>query len=61
VINSMVILPHPPYSLDLAPCDFVLVPKWNWRNNILEQCLTSKVNCKRYSTALRKINSTVLL
>jgi hypothetical protein len=27
VINSMVILPHPPYSLDLAPCDFVLVPK----------------------------------
>jgi hypothetical protein len=25
--NSMVIIPHPPYSLDLAPCDFALFPK----------------------------------
>jgi hypothetical protein len=25
--NNMVILPHPPYSLDLAPCDFALFPK----------------------------------
>jgi hypothetical protein len=23
----MVIVPHPPYSLDLAPCDFALFPK----------------------------------
>jgi hypothetical protein len=23
----MVIVPHPPYSPDLAPCDFVLFPK----------------------------------
>jgi hypothetical protein len=23
----MVIVPHPPYSLDLAPCDFTLFPK----------------------------------
>jgi hypothetical protein len=23
----MVIIPHPPYSLDLAPCDFALFPK----------------------------------
>jgi hypothetical protein len=23
----MVIVPHPPYSLDLAPCDFSLFPK----------------------------------
>jgi hypothetical protein len=23
----MVIVPHPPYSLDLVPCDFALFPK----------------------------------
>jgi hypothetical protein len=23
----MVIVPHPPYSLELAPCDFALFPK----------------------------------
>jgi hypothetical protein len=25
--NNMVIVPHPPYSLALAPCDFTLFPK----------------------------------
>jgi hypothetical protein len=25
--NNMVIVPHPPYSPDLAPCDFTLFPK----------------------------------
>jgi transposase len=25
--NNMVIIPHPPYSLDLAPYDFALFPK----------------------------------
>jgi hypothetical protein len=25
--NNMVIVPHPPYLLDLAPCDFALFPK----------------------------------
>jgi hypothetical protein len=25
--NNMVIIPHPPYSLDIAPCDFDLFPK----------------------------------
>jgi hypothetical protein len=25
--NNMVIVPHPPYSPDLAPCDFALFPK----------------------------------
>jgi hypothetical protein len=25
--NNMVIVPHPLYSLDLAPCDFALFPK----------------------------------
>jgi hypothetical protein len=23
----MAVIPHPPYSLDLAPCDFFLFPK----------------------------------
>jgi hypothetical protein len=25
--NNMVIIPHPPYLLALAPCDFALFPK----------------------------------
>jgi hypothetical protein len=25
--NSKIIAPHPPYSPDLAPCDFALFPK----------------------------------
>jgi histone-lysine N-methyltransferase SETMAR len=25
--NNMIIVPHPPYSLDLTPCDFTLFPK----------------------------------
>jgi hypothetical protein len=25
--NNMVIIPHPPYLPDLAPCDFTLFPK----------------------------------
>jgi transposase len=25
--NNMVIVPHPPYSPDLAPCDLILFPK----------------------------------
>jgi histone-lysine N-methyltransferase SETMAR len=25
--NNMVIVPHPPYSPDLTPCDFALFPK----------------------------------
>jgi transposase len=25
--NNMVIVPQPPYSPDLAPCDFILFPK----------------------------------
>jgi hypothetical protein len=26
-VKLMVIIPHPPYSPDLAPCDFALFPK----------------------------------
>jgi hypothetical protein len=36
VTNNMVIVPHPPYLLDLAPCASALFPKlWNsiWHPN----------------------------
>jgi hypothetical protein len=45
--NNMVIIPHPPYSPDL-----VLFHKLKMK--LKGQCLTSKVNCMRYSTELRK-------
>jgi hypothetical protein len=51
--SNVVILPHPPYLPDLAPCDFA--------DDVLKQCLTSKGNCKWYSIALRKMTSMVLL
>jgi hypothetical protein len=25
--NKMAVIPHPPYSPELAPCDFILFPK----------------------------------
>jgi hypothetical protein len=61
--NNLVIISHPPYSPDIAPCDFAsfLNWKWNWRDDVLKQCQTSKGNCEQYSTALRKMTSTVLL
>jgi hypothetical protein len=31
VTNNTVIVPHPPYSPDLAPCDFALFPKLNMK------------------------------
>jgi hypothetical protein len=27
----MAVIPHPPYSLDLAPCDFFLFPKMKFK------------------------------
>jgi hypothetical protein len=60
--NNMIIVPHPPYSPYTAPCDFALFPKLKMKlKDVLKQCLTSKGNHKRYSTALRKITSIVLL
>jgi hypothetical protein len=59
--NNMVIVPHPPYSPNLAPCEFALFPKLKMKLRwLLKQCLTSKGNRKRYLTALRKITSTEL-
>jgi hypothetical protein len=36
--NNMVIVPHPPYSLDLAPVIWLCSPKWirNWSDDILK-------------------------
>jgi histone-lysine N-methyltransferase SETMAR len=57
--NNMVIVPHPPYSLDLAPSDFTLFPKLKMKLKgryfeTVSDNLTSKGNHKQYSTALRK-------
>jgi hypothetical protein len=38
--NNMVIVPHPPYLPDLAPCDFALFPK-----------LKMKLKGRRFETA----------
>jgi hypothetical protein len=60
--NNMVIIPHPLYSQDLAPCDFTLFPELKMKlRRLLRQCLTSKENHKQHSTALRKMTSMVLL
>jgi hypothetical protein len=47
----------------LSPLWFCCFPNWKWneRDDNLKQGLTSEGNCKRYSTALRNITSTVLL
>jgi hypothetical protein len=59
----MVIVPHPPYSPDLAPCIFALFSKFKMKlkGRRFEQCLTSKGNRNGYSKALRKMTSRVLL
>jgi hypothetical protein len=31
--NNVVIIPHPPYLLDLGPCDFTLFPKFKMKLN----------------------------
>jgi hypothetical protein len=59
----MIIVTQPPFSPDLAPCDFSLFAKlkMKMKESILKQCLTSKGNQKWYSTALRKMTTNVLL
>jgi hypothetical protein len=61
--NNMVIVPHSPYSLDLAPCNFAVFQIENETEGTTfwNSVLTSKGNRKQYSTALRKMASTVLL
>jgi hypothetical protein len=59
----MVMVPHPPYWLDLAPRDFALFTKLKMKLKVrrFETVLTSKGYRKLYSIALRKMTSTVLL
>jgi hypothetical protein len=62
--SNMVIVPHPPYLPDSAPCDFALFLKLKTKlegRRFETSVLTSKGNCKQYSTGLRKMTSTVLL
>jgi hypothetical protein len=61
--NNMVNVPHPPCSPSLASCDFVLFPnlKRKLKERRFETGLTSKRNRKWYSTAVRKMTSTVFL
>jgi hypothetical protein len=60
--NNMVFVPHPPYSPDLSPLFyFVFQIENETERTKFWKCLTSKGNRKRYSTALRKMTSTVLL
>jgi hypothetical protein len=58
----MVIVSHPPYSPNLAPCDFAFPKlKMKLKGRCFETCLTSKGNRKQYSIVLRKMTSTVHL
>jgi hypothetical protein len=61
--NNMVIIPHPPYSLNLAPCDLALFPKLKMK--LKEPCFETvsdiQGNRKRCLTALWKMTSMALL
>jgi hypothetical protein len=58
--NIMVIIPLPPYSPDVAPCDFVWFPKLKMKLKG-RRFQTSEGNHKRYSRVLREMRSTVFL
>jgi hypothetical protein len=59
----MVIVPHPPHWPYLDPCDFALFPKLKMKlkGRRFETVSDIQREQKRYSTALRKMTSTVLL
>jgi hypothetical protein len=46
----MVIIPHPPCSLDLAPCDFTLFPKLNMK--LKGQCFETVSDIQTKSQAV---------
>jgi hypothetical protein len=58
----MVIVPHPPYSPDLAPCDFALFHKVRMELKRRRFGTVSDIQreSKRYWAALREMTSTVL-
>jgi hypothetical protein len=53
---KMAAIPHPPYSPDLAPCDFFLFPKWNWswKDEGLISLKRSRLNRRECLTLYRK-------
>jgi hypothetical protein len=61
--NNMIIVTHPPYSPALAPCDLALFPKFKikLKGQHFETVPECKGNHRQYSSALRKMTSTVLL
>jgi transposase len=48
--NNMVIVPHPPYSPDLAPCDFTLFPKLKMK--LKERCFETVSDIQRESQVI---------
>jgi len=49
--NSITVLEHPPYSPDLAPCNFFLFPKWKL---VLRGAALGDVTIKSEMTSLLK-------
>jgi len=41
---NMTVIPHPPYSSNLAPCDFFCSQRWNWssKSNVLTKMKISR-------------------
>jgi transposase len=61
--NNMVIVPHPPYSPDLAPCDFALFSKLKmklkgWR---FETVADIQRESQAVLNSIKEMTSTVLL
>jgi transposase len=48
--NNMVIVPHPPYSPDWAPCDFTLLPKLKMK--LKGRCFQTVSDIRRESQAV---------
>jgi hypothetical protein len=51
--SNMVIVPQPPYSPNLAPCDFALFPKLKMK--MKERCFETLSNIQRESQVLDSI------
>jgi hypothetical protein len=60
--NKRVIILHPPYSPDLASCDFALTSKLKMKLKVrhFETVSDIQMDCKHYLTAFKKMTSTVL-
>jgi histone-lysine N-methyltransferase SETMAR len=54
--HSILVVPHPPYSPDLAPCDFFLFPrlKITLKGGTISRCRGDKLNTTRQLQAIPK-------